>query len=154
MGDSVSFSVGQSSSLRRTVTAVDVDAFARLTGDTNPLHLDDAFASGTRFGRRIAHGMLAASYVATLLGTKFPGPGTIYLGQTLTFSRPVFLDDTLEVSAVVTGYRAQRGIVTLKTTVCNDRGETVLSGEAVCLVADVAARPAVGREDAASSTAT
>jgi 3-hydroxybutyryl-CoA dehydratase len=150
MGENVHLCVGRSDSLERTVTAADVDAFAQATGDSNPIHLDDAFAARTRFGRRIAHGMLAASYVSSLLGTRLPGPGSIYLSQTLKFTKPVYLGDTLTVTATVAGYRPERGIVTLETAVSNQRGETVLSGEAVCLVGDAAVAPRVARSGAAA----
>jgi acyl dehydratase len=143
MGETAIFHVGQTSALSRTVSAEDVEAFARLTGDANPVHLDEAYAATTRFHRRIAHGMLAASYVSALLGTQFPGPGTIYMSQSLKFTRPVFLGDTLEVAVRVLNFRPEKAILTLETTVANQRGETVLSGEAVCLVSDVIARATV-----------
>jgi len=136
MGESIYFAVGETDSLSRTVTAADVDAFAALSGDQNPIHLDEAYAAKTRFGRRIAHGMLVASYISTLLGTKFPGTGTIYMSQTLNFLRPVFLGDTLTVTATVTNFRSDKAIATLATIVTNQRGETILSGEAACLVRD------------------
>jgi len=139
MGD-CTFFAGQTSSITRTVTAAEVEAFARVTGDTNPVHLDEAYAAGTRFGRRIAHGMLVASYISTLLGTQFPGPGSIYMTQNLSFLRPVFLGDTLEVSVTVLRFRADKSILTLETAIRNQRGEKVLAGEAVCLVSDVLAR--------------
>lgn len=138
MGDSA-FEVGQHASISRKVTAEAVQAFADVTGDANPIHLDEAYASETRFGQRIAHGMLVASYVSTLLGTKFPGPGTIYMSQTFSFLKPVFLGDILDISATVVKYRHDRDILTLEITVSNERGEKVLTGEAVCLVSDVAA---------------
>jgi acyl dehydratase len=137
MDETAHFFVGQAATLRRTVTAADVEAFARVTGDTNPVHLDEAYAATTRFHHRIAHGMLAASYISALLGTEFPGPGTIYISQSLTFMRPVYLGDTLEVSAVVSKFRADKMILTLETAVVNQHGDKVVSGEAVCLVADV-----------------
>ncbi len=139
MGTSVAFSVGQTSRLTRTVTAEVVDAFARVSTDDNPLHLDDAYAATTRFGRRIAHGMLAASFVSAMMGTQFPGPGAIYMSQSLKFTRPVFLGDVLEVVATVTDYAAERGVLTLSTVVTNQAGKVVLSGEAVCLVSDLIA---------------
>ena len=142
--------VGQTASLRRTVTASDVEAFARVTGDNNPVHLDESAAAATRFHRRIAHGMLVASYISALLGTEFPGPGTIYVSQTLTFLKPVFLGDSLVVSATVSKYRPDRAILTMATSVVNQRGEKVLSGEAVCLVADVAQRIAPASSGAAA----
>jgi 3-hydroxybutyryl-CoA dehydratase len=138
MGESVVLHVGQSASVQKTVTAADIDAFAAATGDFNPIHLDDAYAAGTRFGRRIAHGMLAASYVSSVLGTRLPGQGCVYLSQTLKFTKPVFIGDTLTVSATVVGYRPERGLVTLETSVSNQRGENVLEGQAVCLAGDAA----------------
>ncbi len=132
------FTEGQTASLTRTVTAEDVERFAEASGDNNPVHLDEAFAAKSRFGKRIAHGMLSAGYISALLGTKFPGQGSIYLSQTLKFSRPVFIGDTIEVRARVTAYRADKKILTLATEAVNQNGETVTSGEAVVLVSDVA----------------
>jgi 3-hydroxybutyryl-CoA dehydratase len=132
-----SFSVGETCSLTRSVGAEDVEMFARVSGDDNPVHLDEVYAAGTRFKKRIAHGMLAASYISALLGSRFPGPGTIYLKQTLAFLRPVYLDDVIEVRATVTQYRADKQILTLETDCFNQHGEKVVSGEAVCLTADV-----------------
>lgn len=142
MGDSV-FELGQRASITRKVTAEAVETFAHVTGDANPIHLDEAYAARSRYGRRIAHGMLIASYVSTLLGTKFPGPGTIYMSQGFRFLKPVFLGDTLEIAAVVTKYRHDKGILTLDITVSNQDGVQVLSGEAVCLVTGVAGYAAV-----------
>ncbi len=134
MGESVDLCVGQSASLQRTVTAADIDTFAQATGDFNPLHMDDAFAAKSRFGQRIAHGMLAASYVSALIATKLPGPGAVYLRQSLKFTSPVFIGDTLTVSAKILAFRPERGIVTLETVVSNQRDQTVLTGEAECLM--------------------
>ncbi len=131
------FDVGQRASLTRTVGAEDVERFAAATGDVNPVHLDDAYAATTRFGRRIAHGMLGASYLSALLANTFPGPGTIYLKQSLTFTKPVFLGDTVTVTATVTAYRADKNILTLDTVGTNQDGARVFEGEAVVLVADV-----------------
>lgn len=137
MGISKSFYVGQTSSLTQTVRSDDLVRFAETSGDSNPVHLDEAYAATTRFGKRIAHGMLVASYVSALLGTHFPGPGTIYLSQSLKFVRPVFIGDTLEIVATVTKFREDKAILTMETAVSNQHGETVLTGEAVCLVSDV-----------------
>lgn len=141
MGSPVFFSVGQSSRLTRTVTAAVVDAFAAVSTDDNPLHLDEAYAATTRFGRRIAHGMIAASFISAMMGTQFPGPGAIYMSQTLNFLRPVFLDDVLEVVATVTDFRADEAILTVATVVTNQHGKVVVTGEARCLVADLVASP-------------
>lgn len=128
------FAVGERASLTRTVTDEDVRAFAALTGDDNPLHLDDRYAAGTRFGRRIAHGMLTASLVATVLGTRLPGPGAIYVSQRLEFRRPVYVGDTVTATVEVVDVRADKPVLRLRTTCHNQRGELVLEGEAVVLV--------------------
>ena len=105
-----------------------------MTGDKNPVHLDDAYARTTRFGGRIAHGMLTAGLISAVLGTKLPGPGAIYLNQTLKFTAPVRIGDTITATAEVTAYREDKRIVTLKTDCTNQRGELVLTGEAVLLM--------------------
>jgi 3-hydroxybutyryl-CoA dehydratase len=128
---------GQTATLSRTVTEADVEAFAWVTGDANPVHLDEELAARTRFGRRIAHGMLVGSYISALFGSEFPGPGTIYMSQSMKFLRPVYLGDTVRVVATVTAYRADRQILTLLTECFNQADEKVLTGEAVCLVSDV-----------------
>jgi 3-hydroxybutyryl-CoA dehydratase len=128
---------GQTASLTRTVTEAEIEAFAWATGDTNPVHLDEAYAAGTRFKRRIAHGMLVGSYISALMGSEFPGPGTIYMSQGMRFMRPVFIGDTITVVATVTGYRADKAILSLRTDCFNQHGEQVIAGEAVCLVSDV-----------------
>ena len=139
MGKRDGFFLGESSRLSRTVTAEVVDAFARVSTDDNPLHLDETYAATTRFGKRVAHGMVAASYISAMMGTQFPGHGAIYMSQSLKFTRPVFIDDVLEVVATVTAYDPERTVVTLATVVTNQHGKTVLAGEAVCLVSDVVA---------------
>lgn len=126
--------IGQRASLTRSFTEEDVLAFARLTGDTNPLHLDEVYAQDTPFGSRIVHGLLTASLVSALLGTELPGPGAIYLEQNLRFLKPVYPGDTITATVQVTAYRADKGLVTLKTECCNQGGELVLTGEAVLLV--------------------
>lgn len=128
------FQVGESASLTRTITEDDVVAFACLTGDTNPLHLDEAYARTTRFGRRIAHGLLTAGLISALLGTELPGPGAIYLEQSLRFLEPVYPGDTITATVEVTAYREDKGLVTLRTECFNQQGEQVLTGEAVLLV--------------------
>ncbi|MDE2355238.1 MAG: MaoC family dehydratase [Alphaproteobacteria bacterium] len=123
---------GDSESLTRTVTAADIDAFASVTGDDNPVHLDEAYAATTRFGGRIAHGMLSAGYISAVLGTRLPGPGAIYLSQTVTFRRPVRIGDEVVTTATVTAIDAERARVTL-STVCTVAGKTVTEGEAVVM---------------------
>ncbi len=138
MGQTTLYELGRWESVTRTVTAKDVERFAEATGDTNPVHLDEDFAATTRFKRRIAHGMLVGSYISSLIGTEFPGPGTIYLSQTMKFMAPVYLGDTVTIRATVAGYRPEKEILTLETVVTNQHGVKVLTGEAVCLVSAVA----------------
>ena len=126
--------VGDSASLTREITDEDIRAFAELSGDVNPVHLDDDFARTTRFGRRIAHGMLGASLISTVLGTKLPGQGAIYLSQTLQFLAPIFPGDTLIAKVIVTKIKEGKAIVTLETVCENQRGEALIKGEAVVLV--------------------
>jgi 3-hydroxybutyryl-CoA dehydratase len=124
--------IGDAVSLTKTITEDDVQKFGELTGDFNPVHFDEEFARNTRFGRRIAHGMLSASLISGVLGNKLPG--TIYLSQTLKFVAPVYLGDTVTVRATVTNIREDKPIVTLETICTNQNGETVIKGEAVVLV--------------------
>jgi len=126
-------SVGESAQLVRTVGEADIVGFAQVTGDTNPVHLDADYAATTSFGQRIAHGMLSAGYISAVLGTTLPGPGAIYLSQTLKFKRPVRIGD--EVTAVVTisAIDAAKAQVTLATA-CKVNGKTVVDGEAVVMV--------------------
>ena len=128
---------GQSASITRQVTAEDVEAFAEVSGDTNPVHLDPDYAATTRFGSRIAHGTLAVSYISAVLGTRFPGPGTIYLSQNVSFLKPVFIGDTITATVSVSKYRAEKGVLTLVTECFNQAGDKVVDGQAVCLVTDV-----------------
>ena len=126
--------IGEQATLTRTITDEMVVAYADLIGDHNPVHLDEAFAATTRFGRRIAHGMLVAGLVSTVLASDLPGPGTVYLSQTLQFKAPVYLGDTIAVTVEVIKARADKPIVTLATVCTNQDGKTVIEGEAVVLV--------------------
>jgi 3-hydroxybutyryl-CoA dehydratase len=126
-------SVGQSAELVRTVTEADIVAFAAVTGDANPVHLDADYAATTSFGERIAHGMLSAGYISAVLGTALPGPGAIYLSQSLKFKRPVKIGDAVTARATVTEIDAAKARVTF-TTVCLVNGKAVVDGEAVVMV--------------------
>jgi 3-hydroxybutyryl-CoA dehydratase len=117
-----------------TITDETIRAFADLTGDHNPIHLDDAYAATTRFGRRIAHGMIAAGLISAALANDLPGPGTIYLGQTLQFKAPVFPGDTITATVEVQSVRADKAIVVLATVCANQDGTRVLEGEATVKV--------------------
>lgn len=125
---------GDTASISKLIGDADIRAFAELSGDFNPIHLDDEFARTTRFGRRIAHGMLGASLISTVLGTKLPGQGAIYLSQTLQFQAPIFAGDTVTAKVTVTKIKEGKPIVTLETVCENQRGETLIKGEAVVLL--------------------
>ena len=128
------FSLGDSASISKTITDEDIQAFAGVSGDHNPLHLDDEYAAKTRFGRRIAHGMLSASLISAVLANELPGAGSVYLSQTLKFVKPVFPGDTVTASVTVTGIRDDKPIITVETVCVNQHNEPVLKGEATVLV--------------------
>jgi 3-hydroxybutyryl-CoA dehydratase len=123
-------SVGQSAETTKIVGAADVEAFAAVSGDTNPVHLNEDYARTTPFQTRIAHGMLSGAYISAVLGTKLPGPGAIYLTQSMRFRRPVKIGDAVVTRVTVQALDERRGHVTL-TTVCQVDGKTVVDGEAV-----------------------
>jgi 3-hydroxybutyryl-CoA dehydratase len=121
--------LGQKASFGKTVTESDIVLFAAVTGDTNPMHLNAEYAERSIFKERIAHGMLAAGLITKVLGTQLPGPGTIYLSQSLKFRAPVRIGDTVTAMVEVTALHPERHRATLRT-VCSVRGEAVLEGEA------------------------
>ena len=122
-------SVGDSASFSRTLTEQDLVLFAAVSGDVNPVHLDEAFAATTPFKERIAHGMWSGSLISAALATVLPGPGTIYLGQSLAFKRPVKLGDTLTVKLEVLEKQDKNRVV-ISCSVTNQKGEEVVAGEA------------------------
>lgn len=126
--------IGQSASISKIVTDADIQMLADVTLDSNPIHLDESFARRTRFGGRIAHGVLAIGLISAVLGTQLPGPGTIYLSQQVNFLAPVRPGDTLKAVVEVTATRPEKRIVTLKTECYNQDNQLVLMGEAVVLV--------------------
>lgn len=126
--------LGAEAALTRTLTPDLVAEYARLTGDLNPVHLDEDFAAKSFFRRRIAHGHLAASLVGAVLGTRLPGPGAIYLSQTLEFKRPVGLDETITARVRVVEKDDRHQKLKLRTWVENQAGQTVLDGFAEVLV--------------------
>jgi 3-hydroxybutyryl-CoA dehydratase len=129
------FQPGEQATFTKTITEADIVAFAGLTGDFNPLHVDDEFARQSRFGSRIAHGMLSAGLISAVLGMRLPGPGAIYVSQSLSFKRPVLIGDTITATAEVVQFHPGRRLLTLRTTCHNQRQEVVVEGEAVLLVA-------------------
>ncbi len=126
--------IGMSAELERTISGADIDDFARLTGDTNPVHVDEDAARRSRFGERIAHGMLTAGLVSAVLGTRLPGAGAIYTGQTLRFTRPVPIGTTITARVEVIELDSERRRARLATTCIDQEGRTVLDGEASLLV--------------------
>ena len=126
--------VGETASFTKTITETDVILFAGCTGDMNPFHINEEYASQMRFGRRIAHGMLVTGLISTVMGMKLPGPGTIYLHQELDFRSPVFIGDTITAVATVLHVREDKLVVTLSTNCFNQEGVLVLEGKAVVLV--------------------
>ena len=127
-------SVGDGASFTKTLTEADVVLYAGLTGDLNPLHVDDRAAAESRFGRRVVHGLLTAGLISAVLGTRLPGPGSIYLKQTVSFRRPVFIGDTITATAEVTEVIEGKRRVRLYTVCTNQAGDVVLEGEALVLV--------------------
>lgn len=125
--------VGMSAMFGKTVTEADIVAYAGVSGDTNPIHLHDGFARSTRFGQRIAHGMLSASFISAVIGTKLPGPGSVYISQTMSFMAPVLIGETITAVATVTAIDEKRRRVTLKTQ-CLNGDKVVIDGEATILV--------------------
>ena len=130
------FKVGDSAEITKTIEQSDVDAFAGVTGDHNPVHVDEEFAKTTRFGKRIAHGMLTASLISAVLANKLPGAGSVYLGQTLQFVAPVFPGDEITARVTVKEIREDKPIVKLETICVNQRDEIVIRGEATVLTTD------------------
>jgi 3-hydroxybutyryl-CoA dehydratase len=125
--------VGQSAEAKRTVTADDIDRFAAVSGDNNPVHVNDAYAAETQFKSRIAHGMLLGGFISAVLGETLPGPGAIYISQSLKFRRPVHIGNEVTTRAEVTAIDARHGHVTFKTS-CLVGGKPAVTGEAVLLV--------------------
>ena len=124
---------GRASERVHTVVEADIEAFADLSGDRNPVHLDEAYAAATSFKGRIAHGMLSAAYISAILGMDLPGPGAIYLSQNLAFKRPVRIGDTVLARATVIAIDTDKARVTLKTE-CLVNDKVVIDGEATVMV--------------------
>ena len=123
-------SLGQTAHFSKQVEEIDIQMFSAVSGDVNPVHLDEEFAAGTMFGGRIAHGMLTGAVISAALAMELPGPGTIYLGQTLRFTRPVKIGDRITAHLEVTAKRENKKIIMLECKVTNQDGKVVASGEA------------------------
>lgn len=122
--------IGEKASFTKTISEYDVYAFAGISGDFNPVHVDKTFASQTLFKQRIAHGMLSVALISTVLGTKLPGINTIYLQQEVKFTAPVFFGDTITAEVEVLEKDEDRKIIVLRTTVTNQDGKKVADGQA------------------------
>jgi len=131
---------GMSASIAKTVTEADIILFAGVSTDVNPAHLDEEYAKGTMFGGRIAHGMLSASFISAVLANHLPGPGTIYLSQTLKFKAPVRPGDTVRATVTVREVNVAKNRVTLDT-VCTVAGKVVIEGECQMMPPTRAAAP-------------
>ncbi|GAB4172922.1 MAG: MaoC family dehydratase [Thalassobaculales bacterium] len=125
-------SVGMSATYSKTVTEADIVLFAGISGDINPVHLNQEYAAGTMFKGRIAHGMLSAGFISTVLGTRLPGPGCIYLSQTLKFKAPVRVGDTVTARCTVREVIAEKARL-IVDTVCTVKDQVVIEGEAVVM---------------------
>ncbi len=125
--------VGDTAEMSFPVTEQVIERFAEVSGDDNPVHLDEAYAAQTQFGTRIAHGMLSAAFISAVIGTRLPGYGSIYLSQSLRFRRPVKIGDTVVVTAKVTALDFEKARATIET-LCTVDGKPVVEGEALLMV--------------------
>ncbi|MGL4687461.1 MAG: MaoC family dehydratase [Fusobacteriaceae bacterium] len=125
--------IGMSDSITKTITPRDVDLFAEISMDRNPVHLDEEYASKTMFKKRIAHGILVTGLISAVLGTKLPGEGAIYMGQEIKFMAPVFLGDTITAKVEVIELISEKNRVVVSTTCTNQDGKVVISGKATLL---------------------
>ena len=125
--------IGMQVSYSQTVTDSDIKAFAGISGDRNPVHLDEVYAESSRYKKRIAHGLMTASYFSALFGTKIPGEGCVYVSQSLQFKRPVYIGDTVTATVEVTGINLEKKRVFFKTT-CKVKNKVVTDGEAELFV--------------------
>lgn len=125
--------LGDSASFTKTVSEHDVYTYAGVSGDFNPAHVNEVEAQKGMFGKRIAHGMLSAGFISTVLGTQLPGPGTIYMGQELRFTKPVFFGDTITATVTVAELIPERNRAILDTVCTNQNGEVVIKGKATVM---------------------
>jgi len=126
--------VGQAAEMAKTVTEADIALFAGVPGDFNPVHVDAVAAAQSRFGERIAHGMLSAGFISAVIAMRLPGPGSIYLSQSLRFTKPVRIGDTVTTRVEVVEVMAPKRRLRLATVCRNQNGETVVEGEAVVMI--------------------
>lgn len=127
--------VGMKASYSQTITDSDIKSFAGISGDHNPVHIDSEYAAESRFGKRIAHGLMSAGFFSAIFGTKIPGPGCVYVSQTLNFLRPVYIDDTVTAEVEVKKVDQEKRRVFFDTT-CKVRGKKVITGSAEIYIPD------------------
>jgi acyl dehydratase len=132
----MTINIGDQFSVTRSISDQLVRSFAELSGDFNPIHLDEDFAAKTRFGRRIAHGMISGALISSVLGNEFAERKIVYLSQTMRFVAPVFVGDTITVRATVASIRKDKPIVTVETICSNQDGQTTMTGEAAVMILD------------------
>ena len=125
--------LGDSASFTKTVSEHDIYTYAGVSGDFNPAHVNEVEAQKGMFGKRIAHGMLSAGFISTVLGTQLPGPGTIYMGQELRFTKPVFFGDTITATVTVAELIPEKNRAILDTVCTNQNGEVVIKGKATVM---------------------
>lgn len=127
--------IGDSASFSKTISECDAYNFIGITGDINPIHIDEVYAGNTKFKRRIAHGMLTAGLISTVIGNNLPGPGTIYLDQQLKFIAPVYFGDTITATVKVIDLIIEKNRVVLETICTNQNNKTVIVGKAIVMPA-------------------
>lgn len=125
----MSYQVGMTDSFSKTISESDIYTFAGISGDFNPVHVNSEYAKNSLFGKQIAHGFLSGSLISTVIGTKMPGPGTIYLKQNMIFKKPVYIGDTLEASVTIKDIKGSKA--ELDTLVTNQYGEIIIEGTAL-----------------------
>lgn len=129
--------IGMTKSVSKTISESDVYTYAGLIGDINPVHVNEEYAKTTRFRKRIVHGMLTASFFSTIVGMLIPGADAIYLGQTCKFLLPVYINDTITATGIVTKILSEKKIAIMETTVKNQKGEIVVTGEATVMATKI-----------------
>ncbi len=128
------YQIGQTASLKKAFSDEEVEAFSELTLDKNPIHLDEEYATQSRFGKRIVHGFLVGSLISAVFGTKLPGEGAIYLHQEMDFRKPVYHDDEITATVTITEINKEKSVLCFDTKCENQKGEIVIEGKAVLKV--------------------
>ena len=133
----ININIGDTAQINKTINEFDINMYSRITGDNNPIHLDQEYAKKTQFKGRIAHGLLCAGLISAVLGTKLPGPGAIYLSQELKFLHPVYIGDTITAQVKVTDLNPIKKIIKLVTWCFNQNSKEVIIGKAILLMESI-----------------